>query len=75
MGKALLNVRKATQNNDLTWTVVAASDVAWAKKVFPDLSDTSRSDIPVDVIFISRSENFFSWHISHKFDPITAKAA
>lgn len=36
-GKALYQVRQATQNNDLTWTVVAAADEAWAKKVFPDL--------------------------------------
>ena len=51
MGKALLNVRKATQNNDLTWTVVAASDVAWAKKVFPDLSDTEAVDRLWEEIF------------------------
>lgn len=31
-GKALQQVRQATQNNDLTWTVVAAADEAWAKK-------------------------------------------
>ena len=51
MGKALLNVRKATQNNDLTWTVVAASDIAWAKKVFPDLSDTEAVDRLWEEIF------------------------
>lgn len=51
MGKALLNVRKATQNNDLTWTVVAASDLAWAKKVFPDLSDTEAVDRLWEEIF------------------------
>lgn len=39
MGKALHQVRKATQNNDLTWTVVAAADGPWAKKVFPDLDE------------------------------------
>ena len=39
MGKALLPVRKATQNNDLSWTVVGAADSAWAKKVFPDLDE------------------------------------
>ncbi|HJG06314.1 aminopeptidase [Ligilactobacillus agilis] len=38
MGQALLSVRKATQNNDLSWTVVGAADKAWAKKVFPDLA-------------------------------------
>ena len=36
MGKALRQVRKATQNNDLSWTVVSAADQAWAEKVFPE---------------------------------------
>lgn len=38
-GKALMPVRKATQNNDLSWTVVAAAGQKWANKVFPELDD------------------------------------
>ncbi|HLQ40491.1 MAG TPA: aminopeptidase [Tetragenococcus sp.] len=37
-GKALLKLRKATQANEGSWTVVAASGQKWAKRVFPDLS-------------------------------------
>lgn len=36
-GKALVNLRKATQANKVSWTVVAASE-GWAPKVFPELA-------------------------------------
>jgi aminopeptidase len=36
-GKALMNLRKATQANKVSWTVVAAAGKEWAAKVFPDL--------------------------------------
>lgn len=37
-GKALANLRKATQANLGSWTVVAASSPQWAQQVFPHLS-------------------------------------
>lgn len=36
-GKALKTIRQATQANKVSWTVVAAAGLDWAKKVFPDL--------------------------------------
>ncbi|MGH2035785.1 aminopeptidase [Enterococcus faecalis] len=36
-GKALVNLRKATQANKVSWTVVAAASEGWAAKVFPEL--------------------------------------
>lgn len=50
-GKALQQVRQATQNNDLTWTVVAAADEAWAKKVFPELAPQKAVDRLWEEIF------------------------
>ena len=35
-GKALMNLRKATQANKVSWTVVAAAGKQWAAKVFPE---------------------------------------
>lgn len=37
--KALRNFQKTLMNNECPWTIAAASSVAWAKKLFPDLSD------------------------------------
>ncbi|WP_025193387.1 aminopeptidase [Enterococcus faecalis] len=37
-GKALVNLRKATQANKVSWTVVAAASESWAAKVFPELA-------------------------------------
>lgn len=37
--KALRNYMKSMMNNDCPWTIAAASSVAWAKKLFPELSD------------------------------------
>ncbi|WP_265455311.1 aminopeptidase [Enterococcus sp. HY326] len=39
-GKAMANLRKATQANKVSWTVVAAAGKEWAAKVFPDLSSS-----------------------------------
>ena len=66
MGKALNSVRKATQNNDLTWTVVAAADVAWAKKVFPALTEQEAVERLWEEIFktcrINESDPIATWH-------------
>lgn len=43
-GKALVNLRKATQANKVSWTVVAAASEGWAAKVFPELA-TSEEQI------------------------------
>lgn len=37
-GEALVNLRKATQANKVSWTVVAAASEGWAAKVFPELA-------------------------------------
>lgn len=50
-GKALMPVRKATQNNDLTWTVVGAASLKWAEKVFPNLHGQSAVDRLWEEIF------------------------
>lgn len=50
-GKALLNLRKATQANKVSWTVVAAAGQDWAQKVFPDLSPEEAQDKLWDEIF------------------------
>lgn len=36
-GKAMMGLRKATQANKVSWTVVAAAGKEWAQKVFPEL--------------------------------------
>ncbi|WP_412988363.1 aminopeptidase [Pediococcus siamensis] len=36
-GQANAPLMKVTTNNDISWLVVAAADVPWAEKVFPDL--------------------------------------
>ena len=52
-GKALVNLRKATQANKVSWTVVAAASEGWAAKVFPELAtseeqvDALWNEIPV----------------------------
>ncbi|HCE11348.1 MAG TPA: aminopeptidase, partial [Enterococcus sp.] len=37
-GKAMMNLRQATQANKVSWTVVAAAGADWAQKVFPDVA-------------------------------------
>ena len=63
-GKALNVVRKATQNNDLSWTVVGAAGVKWAEKVFPDL----KGDAAVDKLW----EEIFKTTRIDQEDPIAA---
>ncbi|MTD42442.1 aminopeptidase [Erwinia sp. CPCC 100877] len=50
-GKASVNLRKATQANKVSWTVVAAAGKEWAAKVFPDLEETEQVDALWDQIF------------------------
>lgn len=38
-GSVLRPLRDATQNNQVSWTVVAAASPAWAKLVFPELDE------------------------------------
>ncbi|HCJ4253573.1 TPA: aminopeptidase [Enterococcus faecalis] len=47
-GKALVNLRKATQANKVSWTVVAAASEGWAAKVFPELAT---SEAQVDALW------------------------
>ncbi|MHC5229577.1 aminopeptidase [Enterococcus sp. LJL99] len=51
-GKALKNLRKATQANKVSWTVVAAAGKEWAAKVFPTLNTSEEQvDALWDQIF------------------------
>ncbi|MBT9719562.1 aminopeptidase [Enterococcus durans] len=50
-GKALMNLRKATQANKVSWAVVAAAGKQWAAKVFPDLPEEEQVDALWDQIF------------------------
>ncbi len=50
--KLLFDLRQAAQANKISWTVVAAADLDWADKVFPDLAtDTEKVDALWDQIF------------------------
>jgi len=51
MGKAMMPTRLATQSNQLSWTVVAAAGLGWAKKVFPELSEDEAVAALWDQIF------------------------
>lgn len=64
-GKALMPVRQATQNNDLSWTVVAAASPAWAERVFPDLKGEAAVNRLWEEIFkttrIDREDPIQAW--------------
>ena len=66
MGKALRQVRKATQNNDLSWTVVSAADQTWAEKVFPEKKGQAAIDALWEEIFkttrIDKADPVKAWH-------------
>lgn len=51
VGKALMNLRKATQANKVSWTVVAAAGKQWAAKVFPELPEEKQVEALWDQIF------------------------
>lgn len=51
VGKAMFNLRKATQANKVSWTVVAAAGKQWAAKVFPNLPEEEQLDALWDQIF------------------------
>jgi len=65
VGKALMNLRKATQSNKVSWTVVAAAGKQWAAKVFPDLPGEEQVDALWDEIFkttrIYESDPVIAW--------------
>ncbi|GMA47609.1 aminopeptidase [Tetragenococcus muriaticus] len=63
-GKGLINLRKATQSNKVSWTVVAAAGENWAKRVFPELS----TDEAVKTLW---EEIFKTTRVDRK-DPIAA---
>lgn len=48
--KAMANFRKATMSNYLRWTIVSIPTPAWAKQVFPDLSEQEGMDKMWDAI-------------------------
>lgn len=64
-GKALLNLRQATQANKVSWTVVAAAGKEWAAKIFPDLKT---SEEQVDALW----EKIFQTTRIFTEDPVLA---
>jgi Leucyl aminopeptidase (aminopeptidase T) len=50
-GKAMQNMRRATQSNKVSWIVAAAAGSEWAKKVFPDLPAEEAQDALWEQIF------------------------
>lgn len=64
-GKALKNLRKATQANKVSWTVVAAAGKEWAAKVFPTLNT---SEEQVDALW----DQIFKTTRIYSEDPINA---
>ena len=50
-GKAMQNLRRATQSNKVSWIVAAAAGMEWAKKVFPTLSAEEAQDALWEQIF------------------------
>lgn len=67
-GKALVNLRKATQANKVSWTVVAAAGKEWAAKVFPELKDSEKQ---VDALW----DEIFKTTRVYEADPVLAWAA
>ncbi|HBG9492445.1 TPA: aminopeptidase [Enterococcus faecalis] len=70
-GKALVNLRKATQANKVSWTVVAAASEGWAAKVFPELATSEEQvDALWDEIFkttrIYEENPVIAWDIHDK---------
>ena len=64
-GKAFIAQRKATQNDDLKWTVASAAGSGWAAKVFPDLAT---SEEQVDALW----DQIFKICRVYSEDPISA---
>lgn len=64
-GKAFHAQRKATQNDDLKWTVAAAAGAGWAATVFPDLQT---SEEQIDALW----DQIFKTCRVYEEDPIAA---
>ncbi|MFD1900365.1 aminopeptidase [Enterococcus termitis] len=64
-GKALMSLRKATQANKVSWTVVAAAGKEWAAKVFPDLTDSEQQ---IDALW----DEIFKTTRVYEADPVAA---
>lgn len=64
-GKAMMNLRKATQANKVSWTVVAAASTEWASKVFPELSTEEKQ---VDALW----DEIFKTTRIYSEDPVAA---
>lgn len=52
-GQGLREFRRAIQSDKVSWTVVAAAGAEWAKKVFPDVSESEAVDLLWKAIFDS----------------------
>ncbi|MHA6480643.1 aminopeptidase [Paenibacillus sp. strain BS8-2] len=63
-GEGLKEFRKAIQSDKVSWTVVAGAGKDWAKKVFPDTTESEAVDMLWNAIFDSVR--------LHEGDPISA---
>lgn len=66
-GKSMLELRKLTQANKISWVVAAASGTDWAAMVFPDLSSKEEQ---VDALW----DQIFKTTRVYKEDPVAAWA-
>lgn len=75
--KGLAAVRDATQNNQLSWLIIAAASPAWAQKVFPKLDAKAATDQLWQAIFkanrIDQADPIAAWR-QHR-DELSQRAA
>lgn len=69
--KGMKTVNNYILNSDLSWVVAAAPTKAWAKKIFPEISDFEAVNKLWDYILkssrVSIGESINSWHIHNKY--------
>ncbi|MBN3490807.1 aminopeptidase [Acholeplasma equirhinis] len=63
MTKAIQFFREHTMGNKTQWTIVAASNKAWAKELFPDLDEAVAEEKLWDAIFKAT-------RVNHETDPV-----
>lgn len=75
--KGLAAVRNATQNNQLSWLIIAAASPAWAQKVFPQLTAEAATEELWQAIFkanrVDQPDPIAAWQ-QHR-DDLSARAA
>lgn len=65
-GEALTEYRQAMMNDEIKWTVISIPTVGWAKKVFPEQSETeavaSLWDAIVQTVRVDEVDPVQAWH-------------